>query len=56
MNSLFDLPHIETVPYGVQYAVFLGCSLWLTVTDEAKNSKTIDDFKNGIKYWKDLEK
>jgi len=43
MNNLFNLIRIETVPYGVQSAVFLGCSLWLKVPDEAKNSKTIDD-------------
>jgi len=54
MNSL-ELPQINTVSYGIQSAVFLGSSLWLTVPDEAKNSKTIDEFKSVIKHWKGHE-
>jgi len=54
MNSL-KLPWIKTVSYGIQSAVLLGCSLWLTMPDEAKNSRTIDEFKNVIKHWKGQE-
>ena len=50
MNSL-ELPRIKTVLYGIQSAVFLGSSLWLTVPDEAKNSRTIDEVKNVITHW-----
>ena len=45
MNNLLELPQAKTVSNGVQSAMFLGCSLWLTVPNEAKNSRTIDDFK-----------
>ena len=48
-NSL-ELPRIKTVCYGIQSAVFLGCSLWLTVPDEAKKSRAIAEFKNAIKH------
>ena len=51
MNNL-ELPRIKTVSYGIQNAVFLGSSFWLTVPDEAKNFRTIDEFKNVIKHWK----
>ena len=51
MNSL-ELQRIKTVSYGIQSAVFLGSSLWLTMPVEAKNSRTIDEFKNVIKHWK----
>ena len=54
MNSS-ELPRIKTVSYGIQSAVFLGSSLWLTVPDEAKISITIDEFKNVIKHWKSQE-
>jgi len=54
MNSL-ELPRIKTVSYGIQSAVFLAWSLWLTVPDEAKNSRTIDEFKNVIKHCKSQE-
>ena len=54
MNSL-ELPRIKTVANGVQSAVFSGYSLWLTVPDEAKNSRTIAEFKNVIKHWNGQE-
>ena len=50
MSSL-ELPRIKTVSYGIQSAMFLGSSLWLTVPDEAKNHRTIDEVKNVIKHW-----
>ena len=56
MNNLLDVPRPQTVSYGIQCAVFLGCSLWLRVPDEVKTSRTIDDFKNFIKHWKGQEK
>ena len=56
MNNLLDVPRPQIVFYGIQSAVFLGCSLWLRVPDEAKTSRTIDDFKNFIKHWKGHDK
>ena len=56
MNNLLDVPRPQTVSYGIQSAVFLGCSLWLRVPDEAKTSRTIDDFNNSIKHWKGQNK
>jgi len=54
-NLRMNRIRIKTVSYGIQSAVFLGSSLWLTVPDEAKNSKTIDEFKSVIKHWKGHE-
>ena len=56
MNNLLGVPRSQTVSYGIQSAVFLGCSLWLRVPDEANTSRTIDDFKNFIKHWKGQDK
>ena len=32
--------------------MFLVCSLWFIVPDEAMNSRTIDDFKKFETHWK----
>ena len=48
----FSTLNIHTVHYGTETISFRGPKIWSLVPLEIKNSKSILEFKNKIKYWK----
>ena len=48
----FVTSNIHTVHNGTETILFRGPKTWSLVPEEIKNSKSISEFKNKIKYWK----
>ena len=48
----FDTSNIHTVHNVTETILFTGPKTWSLVPEEIKNSKSINKFKNKIKYWK----
>ena len=48
----FGTSNIHTVHNGTETILFRGPKIWSLVPEEIKNSKSISEFKNKIKYWK----
>ena len=48
----FDTSNIHTVHNGTETILFRGPKTWSLVPEEIKNSKSISEIKNKIKYWK----
>ena len=48
----FDTSNVHTVHNGTETISFRGPKTWSLVPQEIKNSKSIIEFKNKIRYWK----
>ena len=52
-NALeFNTSNVHTVRYGTETILFRGPKTWSLVPQKIKDSKSIHEFKNKIKYWK----
>ena len=48
----FGISNVHTVHNGTETISFRGPKTWSLVPQEIKNSKSLIEFKNKIKYWK----
>ena len=48
----FKPPNIRTVRYGIETAAFVGSMKWTNMSNELKQSTSLNEFKSKIKTWK----
>ena len=48
----FNTVNVQTVHNGTETISFRGPKIWSLVPHDIKNSKSLSEFKNKIKYWK----
>ena len=51
-NNEFEIPKIKTVIFGSDTVRYRGPQLWLSLPQDIKNAKSIQEFKSKIKNWK----
>ena len=50
--NTFVLPMVHTVNYGTETIQYRGQCIWHSLPQEIKDSNSVQQFKNKIKYWK----
>ena len=48
----FKSRNIRTVRYEIETAAFVGSRIWTTMSNELKDSTSLNEFKSKIKTWK----
>ena len=51
-KNIYRTENIRTVFYGSETIAFRGSKTWALLPADIKNSKTLNEFKTKIKYWK----
>ena len=54
-TNTFLLPMEHTVNYGTETIQYRGQRIWHSLPQEIKDSNSVQQFKNKIKYWKTLQ-
>ena len=49
--NTFLLPMVHTVNYGTEKIRYRGQRIWHSLPQEIKDSNSVQQFKNEIKYW-----
>ena len=47
----FEIPKIKTVIFGSDTVRYRGPQLWLSLPQDTKNAKSIQEFRSRIKNW-----
>ena len=50
-KQAFVTHNVRTVRYGTETLTHLGPAIWLIIPDDIKESISLNEFKNKIKYW-----
>ena len=48
----FKARNIRTVRYGTETVAFVGSRIWTNISNELKESTSLNEFKSKIKIWK----
>ena len=51
-TNTFLLPKVHTVNYGTETVRYRGQCMWHSLPQEIKDTDSVQQFKNKIKFWK----
>ena len=51
-DAIFESRRIQIQRYGIESLTYLGPKIWTEVTNEIKESSSLDIFKNKIRNWR----